>query len=229
VITAAASPDLPQQFGNLAANLRFIDETGALSAPSRVLEVGTGTGGMLHALRQRGHRAAGVELRRSFIAEAHAHYGRLPIAQVDGVALPFRSASFDAVVTFDVFEHIPDSDGHLREALRVLRPGGCYLIQTPNRWTNTLFETLRWRSFTRWREDHCSLHSLAELTARLDRHGFTQVEPYAIPVVNDFFRAKVRRHLGIAGLAALKIASPDRWPLRFRTNLYVRAMKGTTA
>jgi SAM-dependent methyltransferase len=223
-----AGGDAPQQFGNLAANLRFIDETGALSTPAAVLEVGTGTGGMLHALRSRGHRAAGVELRHAFIAQARAHYGPMPIAQVNGVALPFKDGSFDAVVTFDVFEHIPDSDGHLREAHRVLRPGGSYLIQTPNRWTNAIFETIRWRSFTRWRADHCSLHSLGELTARLERHGFGRVRPYAIPVVNDFFRAKVRRHLGVAGVAALRIANPDRWPLRLRTNLYVSAIKEPT-
>ena len=82
------------------------------------------------------------------------------------------------------------------------------------------------RSFTRFREDHCSLHTLGQLTRRLRRHGFT-VSVHDVPVVNDFFRDKVRRYVGRAGVAALAIANPDRLPLRMRTNLYVCARKMT--
>ena len=101
---------------------------------------------------------------------------------------------------------------------------GRYLIQTPNKWSNAVFETIRWRSFTKWREDHCSLHTLGELNARLRRHGF-EPQAYDIPVVNDFFKDKVRRYLGVAGVAAVALVNPDRLPLAWRTNLYVRAVK----
>jgi hypothetical protein len=46
-----------------------------------------------------------------------------------------------------------------------------------------------------------------------------------ISAVNDFFRGKVRQHLGWAGLMALAVVNPDRLPLVWRTNLYVRATK----
>lgn len=214
----------PQQFGNFEANLRFVEQTGALGPGTRILEIGAGTGAMLDALRARGFDARGVEVREDLIAEARRWYGALPIERVDGTALPFDAASFDAVVSFDVFEHIPDSDAHLAEVRRVLRPGGVYLLQTPNKWTNVVFETVRWRSFTRFREDHCSLHSLGELMRRLARHGFVATA-YDVPVVNEFFRDKVKRHLGRPGLLALAVFNPDRLPLRFRTNLYVCARK----
>jgi SAM-dependent methyltransferase len=214
----------PQQFGNFEANLRFVDETRTLTAGARVLEIGAGTGAMLQALRQRGIDAQGVELRDDLIDEARRWYGELPIRRVEGTALPFTDASFDAVLSFDVFEHIPDSDAHLREVRRVLRPGGAYLIQTPNKWTNVVFETIRWRSFTRFRADHCSLHTLGQLRRRLARHGFA-ARAYDVPVVNAFFRAKVRQYLGPAGLAGLAIVNPDRLPLGLRTNLYVCARK----
>ena len=158
----------------------------------------------------------------ALIAESHRWYGDIPVRQVTGTALPFPDGAFDIVMSFDVFEHIPDSDAHLREVRRVLRPGGSYLLQTPNKWTNVVFETIRWRSFTTFREAHCSLHSLAELRRRFSRHGF-RVSVFDVPVVNGFFRDKVRRHLGWPGVAALRVLNPDRLPQALRTNFYVMA------
>ncbi|HEX7140654.1 MAG TPA: class I SAM-dependent methyltransferase [Vicinamibacterales bacterium] len=216
--------DAPQHFGNFEANLEFVGATGLVSPGSRVLEIGTGTGSLLHELLARGVHADGVELRQELIDEARRFFGPLPIQRVTGTALPFPDATFDVVISFDVFEHIPDSDAHLLEVRRVLRTGGSYLIQTPNKWTNTLFETIRWRSFTRFREEHCSLHTLGELNERLLRVGFAP-RAYDIPVVNDFFRNKVRTYAGSAGLAALRVVNPDRLPLSWRTNFYVAARK----
>jgi SAM-dependent methyltransferase len=217
-------PSAPRQFGNLEANLRFIDQTGVVTRSSRVLEIGTGTGALLHALKERGCDVQGVELRQELIDEARRWFGPLPIQQTRGVELQFPDGSFDVVMSFDVFEHIPDSDAHLRGVKRVLRTGGAYLIQTPNKWTNVVFETIRWRSFTRFREDHCSLHTLGELRRRLTRHGF-DARAYDVPVVNDFFRRKVRRFTGPPGLLALRLVNIDRLPLSWRTNLYVHATK----
>jgi len=215
----------PRQFGNLEANLRFIDETGVFARPGvSALEIGSGTGVLLHELLGRGYRVRGVELNDELIEDGRRHFGPLPVERISGTTLPVGDGSLDIVLSFDVFEHIPDSDAHLREVARVLAPGGSYLIQTPNKWSNVIFETIRWRSFTRFREDHCSLHTLGELVDRLKRHGFDP-HPFDIPVVNDFFRDKVRRHLGLAGVAALRLVNPDRLPLAWRTNLYVHAVK----
>ena len=213
----------PRQFGNAEANLRFLEAADALRPGAEVLEIGTGTGGLLRTLLDRGCLAQGVEINADLVAESRRWFGELPITPVTGTDLPFAAGSFDIVVSFDVFEHIKDSDAHLGEVHRVLRDGGRYLIQTPNKWSNTVFETLRWRSL-RWREDHCSLHTPAQLRRRFAAHGFA-VELFDIPVVNAFFRGKVSQHLGRAGLVALALLNPDRLPLAWRTNLYVRATK----
>ena len=58
-------------------------------------------------------------------------------AEVDGIrhedalALTFDDASFDVVVSNDVFEHVPDIDRALAECARVLRPGGRLLFSIP--------------------------------------------------------------------------------------------------
>jgi SAM-dependent methyltransferase len=223
-MSEAREPAGPRQFGNAEANLRFLEATGALTPDAEALEIGTGTGGMLHALLGRGIHARGVEINPALIEESRRWFGDLPVLPVSGVELPFADASFDVVLSFDVFEHIRDSDAHLREVHRVLRPGGRYLVQTPNKWANTVFETIRWKSLTRWKADHCALHTPGELRRRLEAHGFS-AQFFDVPVVNEFFRAKVRQHLGIPGLAALALANPDRLPLGWRTNLYVQATR----
>jgi SAM-dependent methyltransferase len=215
--------DLRDEFGNAEANLRFL-EGASLAAGARVLEIGTGRGALLRHLLGLGCIARGVERSTERIAESREIHGDLPVTRVTGITLPFADASFDVVLSFDVFEHIKDSNGHLNEVNRVLAPGGRYLLQTPNKWTNTIFETLRWRSFTSWRPDHCALHTYGQLRRRLERHGF-DVRFHDVPVVTDFFRRKIAHYLGAPGLLALRFGNPDRLPMRFRTNFYVEATK----
>ncbi len=214
----------PREFGNTQANIQFLERSRALANDPEILEIGAGTGTMLNFLRSQGHRVHGVDVNAELVAEARHWYGDLPLQLTRNVELPFPDSSFDLVLSFDVFEHIHASDAHLEEVRRVLRPNGSYLIQTPNKWTNVVFETIRWRSFTKFREDHCSLHTLGQLEARLSQHGF-DVRAFDVPVVNEFFRQKVRRYLGGLGLATLAVVNPDRLPLAFRTNLYVQAVK----
>jgi SAM-dependent methyltransferase len=212
------------ELGNLDANLRFLDDTGLLASGARVLEIGSGRGTLLHELIGRGLDAVGVESSAARITEAVARFPALPLSPITGTALPYPDAAFDLVLSFDVFEHIPDSDAHIVEVRRVLKPGGWYLLQTPNKWSNTIFETIRWKSFTAWRTDHCSLHSAGQLERRFGRLGFDTAFS-DVRVVTPFFREKVRRHLGAMGSLLLALGNPDRLPLRWRTNLYLRAQR----
>ncbi len=51
---------------------------------------------------------------------------------LDGDALPYDSAMFDACVSDHVAEHVGDPEVHLKEVLRVLKPGAPYDFRTPN-------------------------------------------------------------------------------------------------
>lgn len=211
-------------FGNFDANVLFIERTGAVSPQAKILEIGSGKGRLLSHFVRLGYDIRGVEVNPAFIAEGRALYGDLPVQAVGSTTLPAADETFDVVMSFDVLEHIPDPDAHLREVSRVLKPGGYYLLQTPNKWTNAVFETIRWRSLSSWKAEHCSLHTYGDIKRRFRKHGFT-VAFHDIPLVTEFFRRKVRAFLGPFGLFLLAVANPDRFPLPLRTNFYVAARK----
>jgi ubiquinone/menaquinone biosynthesis C-methylase UbiE len=97
---------------------------------SRILEIGAGpannTTNTLAALGP----VTGVDVSDEVLSNP-----ALTRAEVyDGVRLPFSAESFDACVSNYVLEHITNVDTHMREVARVLRPGGAYVIRTPNQW-----------------------------------------------------------------------------------------------
>lgn len=51
-----------------------------------------------------------------------------------GLCLPFRDGVFDSVLCTEVLEHVPDPARLVDEAARVLRPGGCLVLTTPQTW-----------------------------------------------------------------------------------------------
>ena len=214
-------------WGNFHANVTFLERTGLLGEPHKVLEIGAGQCALLGHLRERGQDVIGCDQDLHLVPRWRRDL-RLLIASGD--RLPFPADAFDLVLSFDVFEHIPDSDAHLREVRRVLRPGGHYLLQTPNKLTNMLIEPLIWarklgvkHAFACFKPPaHCALHTYWQLRSRFERHGFT-TRYFDIPVVNDYFEKKLNRVVGKLGPILLKACNPDRLPLPLRTNFYVMA------
>jgi malonyl-CoA O-methyltransferase len=92
----------------------------------RVLDLGCGTGRHALELSRRGARAVGVDPSRGMLTQAAAKPGaeRVEWLRVPaGARLPLRSASFDAVVSALVLEHVRDLEGFFAEARRVAKPG----------------------------------------------------------------------------------------------------------
>lgn len=213
-----------KEYGNVESNLDFLQKTGVLKSTMNVLEIGCGHGTLLNHLIGDGYHITGVDLNYARLKQCKSRNGAIPLVNASGENQQFRTASFDLVLSFDVFEHMPNPDAHLQSVHQMLKPHGYYLLQTPNKWTNTVFETIRWRSFTKWRHDHCSLHNYWELTRRMNKHGF-DVQFYDIPVVNDYFKQKINAYLGTAGITALKIVNPDKLPRPLTPNFYITAKK----
>jgi 2-polyprenyl-3-methyl-5-hydroxy-6-metoxy-1,4-benzoquinol methylase len=219
-------------WGNYETNLQFLEMVGLGPAPLRILEIGCGKGAILSHLHSAGHRCNGIDIDRDSVHECRAAHPQLSVECGSGDAIPFPPASFDVVLSFDVLEHIRDSDRHIAEVKRVLAPGGRYLLQTPNKWTNIPFEILRHAkkmhlgpvaAYRSAMEDHCALHNYWQLRRRLERHGF-ETTFFDVPVVNDYFKQKMRNYVGPLGPALLAVLNPDKLPIYLRTNFYARAV-----
>ncbi len=94
------------------------------------LEVGCGTGLILHRVRGFARAASGIDLSGGMLAKA-AERG-LPVAQASATELPIASASVDVAYSFKVLAHIPDIAGAMREMARVVKPGGWVLAEFYN-------------------------------------------------------------------------------------------------
>ncbi len=109
----------------------------------RALDIACGRGEATYWLAERGVWAWGLDYAPAALqiaqqqAEPHPEVGRGAFLAANAQVLPFCDNSFDCALMMDVVEHLYPHELHvaLREAYRVLRPGGQLLIHTaPNLW-----------------------------------------------------------------------------------------------
>ena len=99
-----------------------------------VLDIGCGRGEWLQLLRDRGLAAQGVDSNPTFAAQVRA----LGLEVVEGDAVEYLTAaagdSVGAVTAFHIVEHLEINAllALVREAYRVVRPGGVVIFETPN-------------------------------------------------------------------------------------------------
>jgi SAM-dependent methyltransferase len=94
----------------------------------RVLEIGVGMGADYLEWLKAGAKATGVDLSAASIERARQRCQRAgyqpDLRVADAEQLPFPDHSFDIVYSYGVMHHSPNTDQCIREALRVLKPGG---------------------------------------------------------------------------------------------------------
>ncbi len=211
-----------EQRGNLRTNLDFLEETNLLKPNDRILEIGCGIGSIVSELSGRRYDITGTDISSKAIDYGLKKYGDIKLQVQPAEILQFEDHAFDVVLSFDLFEHIAEVDRHISEVHRVLKEDGLYLLQTPNKYSNVIFETLYHKSL-KWRRAHPSLHTPGQLKRRFSRHGF-ETQFVKMNPVNEFTLNKLRKKLGPIS-EIFKHINFCRLPLALQTNLYVIARK----
>lgn len=105
-----------------------------------VLETACGSGYGTALLAGRAHTVLAADYSPLAIAYARTHFPapNLSFVVMDCQQMALRGASFDVIVSFEVFEHLENAAGYLAACRRILRPGGRLLLSTPNRVTHDL-------------------------------------------------------------------------------------------
>ncbi|MYA09339.1 MAG: class I SAM-dependent methyltransferase [Holophagales bacterium] len=101
-----------------------------LGTESSVLEVGCGRGATAALIRERfGCRTVGIELNPEAALAAESRLDRVIRGDVQAVE---PGETFDAIVAFELFEHLTDGQAFLERAAGWLRPGGRMVFSVPN-------------------------------------------------------------------------------------------------
>jgi SAM-dependent methyltransferase len=100
----------------------------------RLLDVGCGTGFIIHLAVDLFDEVHGVDITPAMMAQVQTDRGNVTLHNAPAEALPFSDASFDAVTAYSFIDHLDDPAAVLAEVFRVLRPGGVFYADLiPNR------------------------------------------------------------------------------------------------
>lgn len=155
-----------------------------------VLDVGCGSSRIVQDLPE----AVALDIQQNKLRWLRPRHRRLVRASCE--RLPFRDASFDAVIHSEVIEHVPDDPRVLEETWRVLRPGGVLVLGTPD-YARPLWRLIEWVYGKimpgGYAHEHITQFTREGLRARLRALGFEVLDCRYVGGCEMIFKARKPR------------------------------------
>lgn len=166
-----------------------------------VLEIGAGAAQCSRWLAAQGARPVALDLSHRQLRHAQRLGGAFPLVQADATALPFPAGSFDlACSAYGALPFVADSARVMREAARVLRPGG--------RWVFSVTHPIRWAF-----PDEPGPEGLTVAASYFDRTPYVEQDDQGRAVYVEHHRTlgdRVRE-ITAAGFRLVDLVEPE-WP-----------------
>lgn len=142
----------------------------------KLLDIGSGTGYLINLLSEK-HEAqyTGLDLSPNMIKVANEKNIK-NATFIEGVSdnLPFEDNTFDVVTCSQSFHHYPDTDKALKEAYRVLKPNGIYIISDtgvgPLKKVGVVIDDFIYKTFSNTGD--CNVSYLEKMQKDMTRSGF---------------------------------------------------------
>ena len=173
-----------------------------LSEPAgRLLDIGCGNGSFSAGFLGAGFKVTGIDMTGEQIVTARARGLDARVHDLSSGPLPFPDGSFEVAFAGEVIEHIVDTTAFLSEVRRVLTPGGCVVLTTPNLASAENRMRLFLGFYPIWTEfrleggqGHVRSYTLKTLVRHLRETGFTveRVKGNWVPFIPQKFADDIR-------------------------------------
>lgn len=139
-----------------------------------LVEIGCGMGYLLNFFAKDGWMTIGVEPNVGLGSYARKEFG---LKVIDGTLeeAKFASGSADVATMMHVIEHVPDPTATLAEIYRVLKPGGCFVLETP-RYDTLIFKLLGRRERSLSCDGHIYFFTSETLVKVTRKVGFSVIK-----------------------------------------------------
>jgi 2-polyprenyl-3-methyl-5-hydroxy-6-metoxy-1,4-benzoquinol methylase len=172
----------------------------------KLLDVGCYTGVFLDIAAANGWEAWGVDPSRWAVEQARSR--GLNVVEGTLASADWPDGAFDVVTMWDVIEHVGDPLGELRQAWRVLRPGGLAVVHTMD--IDSLFSRILGGRWPWLMEMHIYYFSQRTLKVMLEQAGFQviRIEPQGRYQSLEYLGTRVTALLGPI------VGQPIEWLIR---------------
>jgi len=156
-----------------------------------ILEIGTGSGFFLDFASENfpNSQFTGLELDERLLRETATRAPKASLHQGNAESFELGLNQFDLIVSFQVIEHLYNPDAMLKNVKAHLKPGGLFLVTTPNlSGFGARLMKERWHGY---RYDHVSLKHKKDWDVLIRSHGFSPMYSGStffsgVPILNRF-------------------------------------------